>query len=119
MSAVSLPSDAGAKEFRYAAKTCLSLNFGPSDVAFVPDDEPSFLPYLPEDVTSTTFSVPRAFAELMQDAVCHRAEDRFALLYNVLWRIIHGESDLISRAGDKVVAKLIEYRHSVRRDQPR
>ncbi len=34
------------------------------------------------------FTVPRAFSDLMQDAICHRAPDRFALIYEVLWRII-------------------------------
>ena len=44
------------------------------------------------------FTVPRGYTELLYDAICHRAPDRFALLYEVLWRILHGERDLVSRA---------------------
>ena len=38
--------------------------------------------------------------------------DRFALLYDVLWRVIHGERDLAERASDPHVARLIDYCHS-------
>ena len=44
--------------------------------------------------------MPRAYAGLLDDVICHRAEDRFALLYDVLWRLKHGEPELLSRASD-------------------
>ena len=33
------------------------------------------------------FTAPRAFLGLARDVVLHRAEDRFALLYKILWRL--------------------------------
>ncbi|MEI9931173.1 MAG: DUF4130 domain-containing protein [Rhizomicrobium sp.] len=68
-------------------------------------------PARPIDLT-----VPRAFAELMDNAICHRGEDRFALLYDVLWRLKHGEPALLDRATDPAIAKLSLYAKAVRRD---
>ena len=61
-------------------------------------------------------TAPRAYMELLRDAICNRAKDRFALLYDVLWRLKHGESELLSRASDRSMAKLALYAKSVRRD---
>jgi DNA polymerase len=52
----------------------------------------------------------------MSDVICHRNDDRFALLYESLWRIKHGEPKLPGRASDPVIAKLALYAKAVRRD---
>jgi probable DNA metabolism protein len=116
MFAVTLENDADEATFRAAAKACLSRGLAPSDIAFVSPQEPTLLPPLPAGENDHAISVPRSFAGLMHDTICHSAPDRFALLYNVLWRIIAGERDLADRASDAHVARLIDYRHSVRRD---
>jgi DNA polymerase len=117
MFAVPLPDDADDAEFREAAKACLAQSLAPSDIAFVSPDEPTLLPALPPPGDhDTAINVPRSYAALMRDAVCHSAPDRFALLYDVLWRILRGERDLAERASDPHVARLIAYTHSVRRD---
>jgi hypothetical protein len=41
---------------------------------------------------------PRDFVELAQDVVCHRAEDRWGLLYSLLWRLM-GEPTAQGRDG--------------------
>ena len=61
-------------------------------------------------------TVPRTYAQLLHDAMCHRASDRFALLYDVLWRIVQGERNLVARASDPAIARLNDYAHNVRRD---
>ena len=110
-----LPLDADAAAFRDAAKRALSHLLKPTDIAFVSHDSGIFFedapPARPLDLT-----VPRAFAELMDSAICHRGEDRFALLYDVLWRLKHGEPGLMERATDPAVAKLGLYAKAVRRD---
>src|ERR1700749_862163 len=110
-----LPLDADAAAFRDAAKRALSHLLKPTDIAFVSHDSGIFFedapPARPLDLT-----VPRAFAELMDSAICHRGEDRFALLYDVLWRVKHGEPGLMERATDPAVAKLGLYAKAVRRD---
>lgn len=60
--------------------------------------------------------VPRRFMELARPASCHRASDRWALLYAVLWRLTHGERHLLQLAGDPQTARLHTYAKTVRRD---
>ena len=117
MLAVTLAPDAGEAEFRNVAKICIARGLRPADVAFVSPDEPTLLPPLPlSEPADIVLNVPRSYAALMRDAVCHSAPDRFALLYDVLWRICGGERDLAERASDPHVARLMDYVHSVRRD---
>ena len=63
-----------------------------------------------------SFNVPRTYGELLRDAICHRATDRFALLYDVLWRTVRGERALLSNLADPAVARLGEYVRNVQRD---
>ncbi|HTT99332.1 MAG TPA: UdgX family uracil-DNA binding protein [Rhizomicrobium sp.] len=115
MYALRLPIDADTSTFREAAKRALSNDLRPGDVAFVSHDTGIFFdeapPAKPLDLT-----VPRAFAELMDSAICHRREDRFALLYDVLWRLKHGEPALMERATDPAIAKLGLYAKAARHD---
>jgi len=116
MFAVPIAIDADETDFRDAAKACLAQNLSPHDILFIAPDEASLLPRLPASQADIALTVPRSYSDLMRDAICHSAEDRFALLYDVLWRIVHGERDLAERASDKSVARLIDYTHAVRRD---
>ncbi len=117
MWAVSLPQDADQDAFRAAAKACIAHSLAPPEIAFVSPDEPTLLPALPSTSKANfAINVPRPYAILMNDAICHSAADRFALLYGVLWRILDGDRDLAERASDPQVARLMDYAHSVRRD---
>ncbi len=116
MFAVPLASDAGEADFRDIAKACLAQNLSPHDLLFTAPNEASLVPTLPASPADIAITVPRSYSELMRDAICHSAPDRFALLYDVLWRIQQGERDLAERASDKTVARLIDYAHAVRRD---
>ncbi|MGZ9410121.1 MAG: UdgX family uracil-DNA binding protein, partial [Methylocystis sp.] len=42
--------------------------------------------------------VPRRFVELAETVICHRDPHRFAVLYEVLWRIARGEPKLLAIA---------------------
>jgi DNA polymerase len=116
MYALRLPPDAESRDFRDAAKRAFAHQAGPRDVAFIAHDAGILFDELPPNGDSVLMTVPRDFVALMDDAICHRAEDRFALLYDVLWRIEHGEPDLLARAADPVIAKLSLYVKAVRRD---
>jgi probable DNA metabolism protein len=117
MYAASIPSDADENGFREVARHCLGLGLSPGDVAFVSSDQQSLLSTLPNapDVP-LRINVPRAYAQLLRDAICHRAVDRFALLYDLLWRISRGERNLLLRAADPIVARLQGYSRNVHRD---
>ena len=116
MYAVRMRRDADEADFREAARRCISLRISPCDVAFIDPDEPSLFPPLPEGNPAHAFNVPRPYGQLLRDAICHSASDRFALLYDTLWRIVQGQRELIANPADTTVARLNEYIRNVRRD---
>ncbi|MBV8800690.1 MAG: UdgX family uracil-DNA binding protein [Alphaproteobacteria bacterium] len=116
MYAVEVPADAGSDEFRRVARRALSHEIAPQTVNFVPSGSSGLFPILPEERPGFHLTVSRSYAALLDDAICHRAEDRFALLYAVLWRLKHSEPDLVSRTSDAAVAQLSLYGKAVRRD---
>lgn len=60
------------------------------------------------------FAVPRAFVDLAQNVILHRSEDRFDLLYRLLWRL-EREPDLIRVVSDRDVADAMERAKNVSR----
>lgn len=54
----------------------------------------------------TNATVPRGFLDLAQDAIGHRSDERFSLLYRLLWRLTHGERDLLAQAADPLVRRI-------------
>ena len=116
MFAVRIARNADETAFRQVARRCLSLGISPRDVVFLDAEEPALFPSLPEGDETHACNVPRAFEKLMRDAICHSACDRFALLYDVLWRTVRGQGDLIFNPADSVVARLNDYARNVRRD---
>ena len=116
MYAVRIARNADEVAFRQVARRCLSLEVAPCNVAFMDAEEPSLFPLLPDGDDTHSFIVPRAFKDLMRDAICHSARDRFALLYDVLWRTLHGQRDLIFNPANSVVGRLNDYGRNVRRD---
>jgi DNA polymerase len=116
MFALQMPIDGDETVFRDAARRCLALELSPAEVTFGAGDAPSLFPAPPPPSRALSFSVPRQFADLMHDAACHTASDRFALLYDVLWRITHGARDLAANPADSAVARLGDYARAVRRD---
>jgi len=63
-----------------------------------------------------TPKVPRRFVELAETAIRHRDPQRFALLYQALWRLTHGEPALLEVPTDPDVLWLEAMVKSVRRD---
>ncbi|WP_185958554.1 UdgX family uracil-DNA binding protein [Paracoccus laeviglucosivorans] len=59
--------------------------------------------------------VPRAFPGLLETAICHSDPERFALLYQLLWRL-QNQPKLLEIAPDPDVQRLHRMVKSVRRD---
>jgi uracil-DNA glycosylase len=117
MYAARLAADADAAAFKVVARRLLAHDIAPADAMFVSHDAGILFDALPEGAGGgAPVTVTRAFDELLQDAALHSAADRFALLYDVLWRMQHGARDLCARAADPVVARLGTYVRNVRRD---
>jgi DNA polymerase len=58
--------------------------------------------------------VPRGFLDLAQDVVQHGSDERFALLYRLLWRLTHGARDLLDVPTDPLVRRLTAMARAVR-----
>src|ERR1044071_7548400 len=99
---VTLPREDAFEEFRDAARGLIGAEIPPEKVTWraretdlIEGGEP------PQGIA--TFSVPGAYVRLAENVVCHRDRERFALLYELLWRIMHGERELLSIAPDALV----------------
>lgn len=75
------------------------------------------IPAVPQE--SSSLRVPRFFVDLALEVCHHRSEQRFALLYRVLWRITHGERDLLAVEVDGEVRQLMLMRQQVVQDRHR
>ena len=60
--------------------------------------------------------VPRRFVEVATTAACHADARRWPLLYRVLWRVTHGEPQLMDVAVDDDVHRLLRMDKAVRHD---
>lgn len=60
--------------------------------------------------------LPRCVGELIQSVVCHSEPRKYALLYELVWRMQQGEKRLIEVASDPLVYRLDLMAKSVRRD---
>lgn len=61
-------------------------------------------------------ALPRAAAEMVRLVVCHRDPQRYALLYRMVWRLLHGERTLLDAHADPLVHRLFLLAKAVRRD---
>lgn len=69
--------------------------------------------------TAAAPRVPRRFVELAELAALYRGPDRFGLLYRVLFRLTHGEHELLEDELDPDVRALQLRVQSVRKDEHR
>ncbi|GAA5130059.1 TIGR03915 family putative DNA repair protein [Luteolibacter yonseiensis] len=61
--------------------------------------------------------VPAAFVDLAQNVSCHNDPSRWALLYQILWRIVrNGEKHLVSIASDPDVSQALLFARAVRKE---
>ncbi|MGV3577864.1 UdgX family uracil-DNA binding protein [Brevundimonas sp.] len=65
-------------------------------------------------VKETQFTVPKAFVDVAQEVILHRSEDRFDLMYRLLWRL-RAEPDLMKVVSDRDVADALERAKNVSR----
>jgi len=119
MYTVSLSDEADFEGWRSAARSLVLNNLKPAEVSWtVRGCEPElFAPSPPAtEQPQATFNVPVRFVELAKSAILHRAPQRFAWLYQLLWRL-RGHPDLMQMATDRDVARVQACAKAVRRDQ--
>jgi DNA polymerase len=101
--------------FRNAARGLLGARILPEQVLWRTEEEAELFADSPPSATAAV-TVPGAFLLLAEDVVCHRDPERFALLYQALWRLVQGERKLLEIASDPLVHRLERMAKAVRRD---
>jgi uracil-DNA glycosylase len=105
------------ESWRASARRLLAEGVAPQEVAFrqpakrteAPTlfDAPAVEEAAPEEPGSPSeFLVPRAFVELARAVAPHPDPERWGLLYSVLYRLAHGDRDLMLRRGDRELERL-------------
>src|SRR3954467_15543740 len=112
---VDLTREDAFEEFRDAARALIGAGVPPADVNWRVGAGDLLGGDLPPR-GNATFNVPTAHLPLAQAVVCHSDPERFALLYELLWRITHGERELLSVASDPLVHRVQRMAKAVRRD---
>lgn len=112
--------------FLEAALIALAEQLEPSQLWWVADREqppyqksPTMNAQLhPESSPFTALSstTQATFREITQWVTCYRADDRWTLLYDLLWRLTHGEPQLFDCHSDETIRRTRRYEQAVRRD---
>src|SRR6201996_4481431 len=120
---ITLDTENDFRGWRTAARALILNDVRPSDVTWtVRGNEPELFAAVaetppPEPVRPPApFNAPAKFGDRAKPAILHRAPERFAILYRVLWRL-RGDHDLLEVATDPDVALLGAMAKAVRRDE--
>ena len=112
---ITLQVGADQDGFRNAVRALIGNGVPPEQVIWQTAMTPSLFDAQP-DAGAPPLSLPRDVAELVRTVVCHRADDRYAALYSLVWRILRGERHLLDVHSDPMVFKLAMMAKEVRRD---
>ncbi|AMN39188.1 UdgX family uracil-DNA binding protein [Rhodoplanes sp. Z2-YC6860] len=114
---IALKQQDSFEEFRDVVRGFITGEIAPEDISWQVDgDIDLFGNAAPPPRADAAISVPAGFPPLAQDVICHRDQERFALLYKLLWRLTHGERSLLLVASDPLVHRLRLMQKSVGRD---
>jgi DNA polymerase len=83
------------------ARSLLGAGVSPDQVTWREDADAK-----PAAAGRSVTRVPRQFIELGRQVAGHRSPDRWSLLYEVLWRLVHEGRDLLERGADPHVKRL-------------
>lgn len=115
---IDLAEGADLAGFRKAVRGLVSAGIAPDEVLWTAGDAPLL------SGASTTLDVdaalpitlPRAVGTLVEAVVCHREPERYALLYRLIWRVLHGEREVLGFHSDPLIHRLALLDKAVRRD---
>ncbi|MGJ8569210.1 MAG: UdgX family uracil-DNA binding protein [Hoeflea sp.] len=115
---ISLPDFGTAAAWRTAARSCLSEGLSPADIIWGSEQTERGLFYDQPTTAAApvNMTVPRSFVSLAETVCWHRDTDRFARLYQFLWRL-KDAPHLIADRGDEGLAHLRGMEKSVHRCQ--
>ncbi len=110
------PWDADA--WRIQARAALSAGVPPEDIAWNAAGDGSLFGAdpLPAAGDGARARVPRGFVSLAGALVMHTGTFRHALPYRILWRLAHGEPELLQRSTDADMLRAEAMQREIRRD---
>jgi probable DNA metabolism protein len=107
-------------DWRATARRLLAEQVAPEEVHWsTVDQQASLFANEPASVTphAAPVHVPHEFVALAKYAAHHRDPQRWELLYRLLWRLTHGERQLLENAVDADVHALRQMQKAVKRDE--
>jgi DNA polymerase len=113
---VALRQGADLDGFRAAARGLIGGAVQPRDVDWSDEGEGGLFGDPTPAAQARPLMLPKAAAPLIATVVCHRDAERHALLYELIWRLVHGEKALLQIACDPLVHRLQRMAKSVHRD---
>jgi hypothetical protein len=116
---ITLKTGADLDGFRKAVRWLIAEEMAPQHVVFAVDEAPNLLGHEAagqEVREAPAVSIPQGVARLIEHVVCHRDPERYAFLYQLIWRVLNGERDLLEVASDPLVHRIDLMARSVRRD---
>ncbi len=116
MRRVVLNEGADLEGFRTAARRLVAEGVPPEETVWSSDGALPLFGLAPAAEPVSPLRLPRAAAEHIETVVRHRDSERFALLYQFVWRVLHGERRLLEVPSDPLVHRLERMARSVRRD---
>ncbi len=99
--------------FRAALRGLMAAAVPPQAVFWETQD--SLFAQTPAD-EAPPVGLPRGVGEIIRLVTCHSDPERYALLYQLVWRIRYGEPHLPQVASDPLIHRLHRMERSVRRD---
>lgn len=112
---VDIPAQRSFSAWREAARIAISHDIAPADIDWNGGGGLFAGSPLPDIPGAHQISVTQAFLKLAGSVIWHSAPERFALLYQALWRLYQRDGDPISQA-DELGRKLNLMAKSVGRD---
>jgi DNA polymerase len=116
---VRLEPGADLNGFRAAVRALVAAGVRPDDVVFDSGSAPTLDAFAAQEPTAQDAPpvlLPRAVQEAIAQVVQNRDPERYALLYRLVWRVLHGERHLLDVASDPLVHRLARMAKTVRRE---
>ncbi|WP_373319831.1 TIGR03915 family putative DNA repair protein, partial [Methylobacterium adhaesivum] len=111
-----LSPGADAAGFRDAVRRLAAAAVPPERVIWSVGEAPGLFG-TPEAVTDApALALPRGVGDLVTKVVPHRDPERYALLYTLVWRVLHGERRLLEVSSDPLVHRLERMAKAIARD---
>ncbi len=115
---LTVPIEMGWESWRLSARYLLGQRIPPERVQWLAPgslfDDPDWANKCARQEPAQ-LKVPRDFLCIARRVAHHRRESRCALLYRLLWRLLHGEAHVLRVAADADVAELLRLDAAVRR----